>query len=147
MILLRFLHIVSAALWVGAALYWPGDLRRAVEAGAGAPELALRRARGALGLDLGAGLATLLSGGAYAGLLGADGMTVSGITMWGGLSLGLARLALLAALARPSVRRAEAAARGGDLARARGAAKGVAAYAGVAHLLWLLALAAMVLPR
>ena len=137
--LLRFLHILSAALWLGAALFWPGDLKRALAAGA--PALALRRARGALRLDAGAGTATVLTGGALAGMGG-----VSVVTLWGGLTLALARLALVFALARPAVRRAAAAADAGELERAAGAAKGVAAYAGIAHLLWVAALALMVLP-
>ena len=139
--LLRFVHILSAALWMGSALYWPGDLRRALEAGGGAPALALRRARGALGLDLAAGVATIVTGGAVAGVGGARELT-----MWGGLALAAARVALLLALARPALRRVDAAAQAGDLARAKLAAKRIAAYAGAAHLLWLIALAAMVFP-
>jgi hypothetical protein len=137
--LLRFLHILSAALWIGAALYWPGDLKRALEAGT--PDLALRRARSALGLDLGAGVSTILTGGALAGVAGA-----SVVTMWAGLAFALTRVVLLFALARPAVARAAAGAAAGDLPRARAAAKGANAYAGVAHLLWVLALAAMVFP-
>jgi hypothetical protein len=135
--LVRFLHIASAALWLGTALYWPGDLRRALDAGA--PAVALKRARVALGLDLGAGLATVLTGGAYASFGGA-----APIVMWGGLGLAVLRLALALALARPAVARVAAAAEAGDLPRARAAAKGVAAYAGVAHLTWLVALMVMV---
>jgi hypothetical protein len=139
--LVRYLHILSAALWLGAALYWPGDLRRALDAGGVAPTLALRRARAALGLDLGAGVAVFLTGGGLASMhLG------NRLTMWGGLALVLTRVVLLFALARPAVRRASAAADGGDLPRARAAAKGVAAYAGIAHLVWAVALALMVFP-
>ena len=139
--LARFLHILSAALWMGAALYWPGDLRRALEAGAGAPTVALRRARSALALDLGAGGATFLTGGALLSFA-----SPSAFTVWVGLSAILVRVALLLALARPAVRRIDAAAQAGDLVGAKLAAKRIAAYAGVAHLLWLIALAAMVFP-
>ncbi len=137
--LARFLHILCAALWMGAALYWPGDLRRALDAGA--PGVALRRASGALALDGGAGLATILTGGLLASVGGANV-----VTMWGGLALAAVRLALLLLLARPAVARVASAATAGDLTGARAAAKGAAAYAGIAHLLWLLALAAMVFP-
>jgi hypothetical protein len=142
--LARFLHILCAALWMGAALYWPGDLRRALDAGGAAPGVALRRASGALALDGIAGLATILTGGFLASRYGAD--VVRPLTMWGGLALAVARLALLLLLARPAVQRVAAAASAGDVARARASAKGIAAYAGVAHLLWLLALVAMVFP-
>lgn len=142
-LLVRFLHVLSAALWLGAALYWPGDLRRALDAGGVAPTLALRRARSALGLDLGAGFAVLLTGGGLAGSLGGG----NPVTVWGGLALALVRFVLVLVLARPAVRRASAAADGGDLARARAAAKGVAAYAGIAHLLWAVSLGLMIFPN
>jgi hypothetical protein len=140
---LRFLHILSAALWMGAALSWPGALRRALRLGPPHPAPALAQARAALGLDLGAGLATLVTGLLYASPLGGVSLRI-GILI--GLALALARLALLVALARPTLRVVSDRVAGGDLEGARGASRRMAAYTGTAHLLWLLALATMVFP-
>jgi len=140
-LVLRFLHVVAAAAWLGAALYWPGALKRGLAGGAPAPALAL--ARTGLGLDLGLGLALLATGLLYASPLGG---VVLRTGIWIGLLLAIARLLLLLVLARPAVLRAADAVAAGRLDDARAAARPVAAYAGVAHLLWLLALAAMVFP-
>jgi hypothetical protein len=140
---LRFLHILSAALWMGSGLFWPGSVRRALALGPPHAAPALTQAHTGLGLDLGAGIATLATGLLYASPLG-------GITMRAGIALGLlfalSRLVLLFALARPALRRATAALAGSDLEAARLAWRRLPAYSGMAHLAWLLALAAMVFP-
>ncbi len=138
---LRFLHVLSAALWMGSGLFWPGALRRAVALGSPHPSPALAQARAGLGLDLGAGAATVVTGLVYASPLGGVSMR-AGILL--GLTLALVRLALLFALARPSLRRVADAVGAGDIETARAASRRLPAYAGSAHLLWLLALAAMV---
>jgi hypothetical protein len=140
-LVLRFLHLAAAAAWLGAALYWPGALKRGLAGGAPAPALAL--ARTGVGLDLGIGVALLATGLAYASPLGGAVLRTG---IWVGLFLATARVLLLLVLARPAVLRAAEAVAGGRPEEARAAAKAVAAYAGVAHLLWLLALAAMVFP-
>ncbi len=140
-LVLRFLHILAAALWLGSALFWPGGVRRALALGGPPVAPALAQARVALGLDLGAGLATIATGALLVVVAGAHQLTVAA-----GLLVALLRLALLLALARPAVARAGAAASAGDLERARAAARKIPAYAGIAHLLWAVALAAMVFP-
>ncbi len=138
---LRFFHILAAALWMGSVLFWPGALRRALALGAQHAPPALAQARVGLGLDLGAGLATLVTGLVYASPVGIVPVPP---LVFVGLALALVRLALLFAIARPALRRAGAAVAAGDLEGARAAAKRFAAYAGSAHLLWLLALVTMV---
>jgi len=140
---LRFLHVLAAAGWFGTALFWPGALRRALASGPPHAEPGLRLARSGLGLDLGIGLALLATGLAYASPAGGRTLRAG---VWIGLALTLVRLVLLLVLARPAVRRAGEAAAAARLDEARTAAKPVSAYAGVAHLLWLLALAMMVFP-
>lgn len=140
---LRFLHVLSAALWMGSGLFWPGSLRRALALGPPHPPPALAQARVGLGLDLGAGIAAIVTGLLYASPLG--GVTMrAGILV--GLLLALGRLGLLVALARPALRRAGDALARGDLEAARAASKKLPAYSGSAHLLWLAALVAMVFP-
>jgi hypothetical protein len=137
----RFLHILAASLWMGSALFWPGALRRALGAAPPQPDAALRQARAAAGLDLGAGIATVVTGGALIWAAGGNEIAVAA-----GLALALARLGLLLGVARPALARVEQAVAAGDVERARGAARRIPAYAGAAHLLWLAALAAMVFP-
>ena len=139
---LRFLHILSSAAWFGAALFWPGAIRRALAGDSPAhAQAALAQARTALRLDLWAGVVTILSGGAYAASLGA---VRHGI--WIGAALALVRVGLLLAMAAPALRRVASAVEGGDRASATVAARRLPAYAGAAHLLWLVALLTMVLP-
>jgi hypothetical protein len=140
-LIVRFLHILAAALWMGTALFWPGAVRRALKLGPPHPGPALAQARVGLGLDLGLGLGTLVTGAAMVGVSGGHELTV-GV----GLTVALARVGLLLALARPAIARIALAVEDGDLDRARALAKRVPAYAGMAHLLWLLGLAAMVFP-
>ena len=142
-ITLRFLHILSAALWLGAVLSWPGALRRAVKAGSSFVPPALAQARMGLGLDLGAGLATLITGLVYASPIGGGPLRIG---IFVGLALALARLALLVALARPTLRAVADEVAAGRLEAAHAASRRLPAYTGTAHLLWLLALVTMVFP-
>jgi hypothetical protein len=137
----RFLHILSASLWLGSALFWPGALRRALGAPSPQPEAALRQARAGATLDLVAGLATIAAGGALLSVVGGNEVAVAA-----GAALALARLGLLLGVSRPALASVERAVGAGDIERARVAARRVPAYAGAAHLLWLAALAVMVFP-
>jgi hypothetical protein len=140
---LRFVHVLSAALWMGSGLFWPGALRRALALGPPHAEPALAQARAGLGLDLAAGIATLVTGLLYASPLGGVAMRPG---ILAGLVLALSRLALLFALARPALGHVSEALSRSDIEAARSASKRLPAYSGSAHLIWLLALMAMVFP-
>lgn len=142
-LVLRFLHVLSAALWMGAVLSWPGALRRGLKLGPPHPAPAIAQARTGLGLDLGAGLATVVTGLLYVSPLGGGPLRI-GIVV--GLALALARLALLVALARPTLQAVSDRIGAGDIESARSASRRLPAYTGTAHLLWLLALVTMVFP-
>jgi hypothetical protein len=135
-----FLHVLAAATWLGAALWTPGDVRRTLALGPPHAEALVGRAGTALSLDLWAGLATLLTGLAALGLHG--GVPRPGIVV--GLVAVLVRLGLLVVGTMPAWRRVAGAIRAGDLAAAGSAARRLAALAGPAHLLWLVALAGMI---
>jgi hypothetical protein len=100
------------------------------------------RVRPALGLDALAGIATLVTGGLLVWEMG-EGMR-PGITA--GILLTFGRLGVLAVM-RNAWRDLLARLRAGDGAAAGdSSAKRLAMLSGIAHTLWLLALAAMVFP-
>lgn len=138
---LLFFHVLSAAAWLAAALWTPGDVRRTLALGRPAVDALAARARPALALDLGAGLVTLLTGLA---ILGVDQVRPrTGVEI--GLGASILRFLVVLVAMRPAWRTVEAAiAKGGDLADALPAAKRMGMLAGIAHLLWLVALAGMV---
>lgn len=140
--LVKILHIVAIAVWLGAALWVPGDVRRSLSPER--PALAGLAARivPALRLDAWAGVATLLTGIA---------LTVVARSHRIGIGVGLALTVLLLLLVMlvllPVGKRIAAIVQtGGDLGEARRLAKQLSAFSGIAHLLWLAALVAMVLP-
>jgi hypothetical protein len=139
--LLRILHLVSMAAWFGAALWVAADLKRTIALGA--PHTTVLRARilPALRLDVWAGIATMVTGAALAGM--GVGHRV-GIAV--GFALALMLFILVMTVLLPAGSRAAAAAERGDLDEARRLSKSVAAFSGVGHLLWLAALVAMVWP-
>lgn len=135
--LVRFLHIASMAAWIGAALWVPGDVRRTLARGAPHTDLLASRVEGALKLDLWAGIATILTGMGLVALVG--GHPAPRIAV--GMVLAIALLALVFFGIFPAWRRIRGSlAAGGDA----GAVKRLAALNGVAHVLWLAALATMV---
>ncbi|GEJ59510.1 hypothetical protein [Anaeromyxobacter diazotrophicus] len=142
-LVLRFLHVLAAAVWIGSALFWPGAVRRAVAAApAQPPSPALALARSGLALDLAFGLATIATGLLYLAM----GEVPIRHGIEAGMLFALLRLALLSALARPALRGVTEGLAAGDLELARAASRKLPAYAGAAHLLWLLALIGMVWP-
>jgi uncharacterized protein YjeT (DUF2065 family) len=135
--LLRFLHITATATWIGAALWVPGDVRRTLARGAPHTELLVPRVDTALKLDLWAGIASILTGLVLMLAIGGHPAT----RLMVGLGLALVLLGLVAFGVFPAWRRIKASlATGGD----PGAVKKLAAFNGIAHALWLAALATMV---
>ncbi|BDG09455.1 hypothetical protein [Anaeromyxobacter paludicola] len=140
--LLRLLHVLSMAAWLGAAIYVPGDVRRTLALGPPHTVPLLARVRAALRLDLAAGVATVLTGVLLASPLGQVGGIGAGVIV--GTLLGLLLLGLVAGVLMPAWKKIELAIEsGGGTAGTEGAVKRLAALGGVAHLIWLLALVAM----
>lgn len=139
--LFRILHLVSMAAWLGAALWVAGDLKRTLALGAPHTAALGARVRPALRLDVWAGIATMVTGVALAGMGGGHRV---GIAV--GFALALVLFILVMTVLLPAGKRAVDAAERGDLAEAQRLTKSVAAFSGIAHLLWLAALVAMVLP-
>jgi hypothetical protein len=141
--LLVFLHVLSMALWLGAALWVTGDVRRALALGRPHPDALADRVRPKLGLDAAAGLATVVTGLL---LMWEMSMTRPRIGIAAGFVLALVRLGLLAAVRRAWRSIAARLAQGEAVEAGDPAARRMSMLAGMAHGLWLLALAGMVFP-
>ncbi|WP_242395215.1 hypothetical protein [Anaeromyxobacter oryzisoli] len=139
--LLLFLHVLSASAWLGAALWVPGDVRRTLARGHPHVEPLAERVGAALGLDLAAGLATVVTGLALWGYQGFAHR--AGIEL--GFAAAIVRLLVGWFAVRPAWGTIQAAlAPSADLAAADPPARRLGMLAGIAHLLWLVALAGMI---
>lgn len=139
---LVFLHVLVTSVWIGAALWVAGDVRRALALGRPHSDALAARVRPALGLDAAAGLATVVTGGL---LVWEQAVGVRlGITV--GFLATLARLGVVASMRRAFrdvVARLQA---GEAVAPSDASARRISMLSGIAHTLWLVALATMVFP-
>jgi hypothetical protein len=141
--LLVFLHVLAISVWIGAALWVAGDVRRSLALGRGQADALAARLGAPLGLDAVAGVAALVTGLL---LMWEEGMGHPRLGISAGIVLTLVRLGVLAAM-RGAVRRIVGRLRAGEaVAPDDAAAKRIAMLAGIAHTAWLLALAGMVFP-
>ena len=138
---LLFLHVLSAATWLGAALWLPGDVRRTLALGRPHVEALAARVRPALWLDLAAGIATIVTG------LALWGSRASG-TAWRnqlGFAASIVRVLVAWFAVRPAWTAVQARiAPSADLAAADAPARRLGMLSGIAHVLWLVALAGMI---
>ncbi len=141
--LVRFLHVVSMAAWLGAALWLAGDARRSLAAGPDAARSFFRRALASLRVDRWAGVATLVTGGALIHFTRV--WPALPPTLVVGMALGVARAGLTDAALRPAVRRLAARLEAGEAPGTLlpGAGR-LAMLSGIGHLVWLGALAGMI---
>ncbi len=137
----KLLHVASMAAWLGAALWAPGDVRRALARGKVDADALSEQVGPALRLDIGAGIATIATGLV---LFAWTGRPRLGLEVGGALGFGL--LALVAAGIVPTWRRIATRLAAGDEGGIAPLSRRFAALAGVGHVLWMLALALMVLP-
>ncbi len=139
--LLRLLHVLSMAAWLGAAMYVPADVKRTLALGPPHTVPLLGRVSLALRIDLAAGILTVITGALLASPLGQVGMSAGVIA---GAVLGLVLLGIVIGVLTPAWKRiAVAIEAGGGTEGAEASVKKLTAFGGVAHLVWLLALAAM----
>jgi len=141
--LLAFLHVLSISVWMAAALWVAGDVRRTLASGRPHVDLLPQRVRPALGLDAAAGIATFVTG---ALLMWEEHLGRPRLGITAGIVFTLVRLGLLAAVRR-AFRSIAARLRAGETVPTTDpAARRVAMLSGIAHTLWLLALAGMIFP-
>jgi hypothetical protein len=141
--LLVFLHVLAISTWIGAAIWVAGDVKRALAMGKPHVDALAARIRPALGLDAAAGIAAIVTG---ALLMWEEGMGHPRFGITAGIVLALVRLGLLAAM-RGAWRGILARIRAGETVAATDpAARRMSMLSGIAHTMWLLALAGMVFP-
>ena len=140
---LVFLHVLSISAWLGAALWVPGDVKRALALAGPHPGALAAGVRPKLGLDAAAGIATIVTGLL---LMWDESMARPRLGITVGIVFAVARIGLLAALRRSFRSLAARVAAGEPVAPRDPAARRMSMFAGIAHLLWLLALAGMVFP-
>ncbi len=141
--LLVFLHVLAISTWIGAALWVAGDVKRSLAMGKPYVDVLPSLVRPALGLDAIAGLATIGTG---ALLMWDEALTRPRLGIAAGIVLALLRLGLLAGMRR-TWRDILARIRGGNPVPADDpAARRMGMLSGIAHTMWLLALAGMVFP-
>jgi hypothetical protein len=142
--IVRYLHVVSMASWLGAALWLAGDARRSLAAGPDAARAFLQRALASLKVDRMAGLATLLTGGALIHFTKV--WPALPLPLVVGMALGIARAGVTDALLFPAVRRLAARLEAGEAPAALLPVAGrLSMLSGIGHLVWLGALAGMIL--
>lgn len=141
--LFLFLHILSIAAWLAAALWLASDVKRTVLQGKPFVDALPARVLPQLGLDSVAGAATFATGIL---VMWAEGWAPPRPGVAVGIVLAVGRGAVLGFL-RGSVRALVGRAQAGEaVAPGDPALKRIGMLSGVAHTLWLLALAGMVLP-
>ena len=141
--LLVFLHVLSIAIWIAAALWVSGDVKRSLASGRPNVDLLNARVRPALRLDLVAGIATIVTGSL---LVWEERLGMPRIGITAGILLTLVRIGVLAAL-RGAYRSLFARLQAGEAVPVTDpAARRMSMLSGIAHTMWLLALAGMVFP-
>jgi hypothetical protein len=141
--LLVLLHIASISAWLAASIWLAGDVRRVLALGRPHVDALAERLAAPLKLDGLAAMATFVTGGLIVWEQHL-GMPRAGITA--GILLAVARGGVLAALRR-GWKSIHARVQTGEAVGADDpAARRLSMLAGIAHTLWLLALAGMVLP-
>jgi hypothetical protein len=141
--LLVFLHVLSISVWMAAALWVSGDVSRALALGRPYVNALAPQIRPKLGLDAGAGIATVITG---ALLMWEEHIGRPRIGLMVGIVATLLRLGLLAALRRTWKSITERLGAGEVVESRDPAARRMAMLSGMAHTLWLIALAGMVFP-
>lgn len=140
---LSFLHVASISAWLAASIWLAGDVRRALALGKAHVDAVAGRLGGPLKLDGIAALGTFVTG---ALLVWEQRIGMPRLGLTAGILLALARVGVLVAMRRgwKSIHaRVQA---GEPVAADDPAARRLSMLAGIAHTLWLLALAGMVFP-
>jgi len=144
--LIRFLHVLAMAAWLGATLWLASDARSALAAGPGASRDFVKRGRRAVKLDQLAAVVTILTGLALLHFSRVWPNVRPGL--WVGMVLAVVRAGLAGALVSPSLKRIGAGLEAGQEPTALlPLADRLALGNRLGHVAWLGALAGMLLFR
>ena len=144
-LILKTIHILSTAVWLGAGLTVAGDVRRTIERGRPHTDLLIERVNRQGRLAVIGGVFTLGTGVNLIFTLGGFANVRSNIHA--GLGLSLLIFAVGLGLSMPTWRRIRAilSDAGGDLAEAKRLSRRLGMFTGIEHLLWLIVLVVMVM--
>lgn len=137
---LIFLHVLAAAVWLAGALWVAGDVRRTLALGKPHVDALAARVRPALVVDTLGAVATFATGVL---LMWAVGFKFVRPGVNAGILFALLRVGVLVLLRRPWGRILARVQAGEGVSPADPAARRMSMLAGIAHTLWLAALAAM----
>lgn len=141
--LFLFLHILSISAWIAGALWLAGDVKRTLALGEAHVDPLAGRVRSALGLDAIGATATFATGIL---IMWAEAWAPPRAGIIAGILFALARVFALGAVRRSARSVVGRAQRGEAVSPADPAVKRISMLSGIAHLLWVLALAGMVFP-
>ena len=141
--LFLFLHVLAVSAWIAGALWVSGDVKRTLALGKPHLDALAARIGPAFGLDSIASIATFATGVL---IMWAEGWARPRLGVTLGMIFAVARAGILGAVRR-SVRVLIARIRAGEVPPPGDpAVKRIGMLSGIAHALWLLALAGMVFP-
>ena len=144
-LILKTIHILSTAIWLGAGLTVAGDVRRTIEQGRPHTDLLITRVNRQGKMAGIFGMLTVLSGLNLIFTMGGFGNV--GHNIHAGLGLSLLIFAVGLGLSMPTWRRIRTilGTEAGDLGEARRLAGRLGMFTGIEHLLWLVVLVLMVM--
>jgi hypothetical protein len=141
--LFLFLHMLFMAVWIAGALWLAGDMKRSLALGKPHLDPAAARVRSALAVDAVGAIGTFASGIL---LMWAESWAPPRPGIAAGVLFALARVFALWIVRRSARGVLGRALSGEEVSPADPAVKRMGMFSGIAHLLWVLALAGMVFP-
>ena len=140
---LKFFHIVAAAVWFGAVLLTPGDVRRTLEMGRPHVDGLKDRLHKSVSISLRAGVLTVITG--FAIIFTSGGMGAVHFRIHIGMTLAILMLGIGFLMVTPIVNTiCQAIEKGGELDSAKALAPKLGMFSGINHLLWFIIMALMV---
>jgi hypothetical protein len=143
--ILRFFHIMSAAVWFGAVLLTPGDVRQTLERGRPHVDGLKDRLQKSVGISLRAGVLTVITGFAIVMTSGGFGNVPFRIHLAMGLAVLMLGLGFMMINPLSEAICDVIDQKGEDLEEAKSLATTFGALSGVNHLLWFITLGLMVI--
>ena len=141
--ILKFFHIMAAAVWFGAVLLTPGDVRQTLEMGRPHVDGLKDRLQKSVSISLRAGVLTVITG--FGIIFASGGMGAVHFRIHIGMTLAIVMLGVGFLMLTPVVNAiCETIDKGGELDDAKALAPKLGMFSGINHLLWFVTLGLMV---